>query len=127
MGYSSNALIELYSNYELGKADFVSRNLGDKNVVAWSSMISCLTNNDKVEDAFELFNIMLCEYIALNGFAFAIDIGACGLSTTYIQFGTQLHSLAIKESLSSNTGVSNFAITMYSRIGETEEFEKIDH
>lgn len=111
-------------------ADFVSRiNLGDKNVVAWSSMISCLTNNDKVEDAFELFNITLCEYIAHNGFAFAVDIGAylCGLSSTYIQFGKQLHSLAIKESLSSNTGVSNSVITMYSRIGETEEFEKIDH
>ncbi|KAJ6794023.1 putative pentatricopeptide repeat-containing protein [Iris pallida] len=124
--YSSSALIELYSrNQRFDRAKLVFHKLEDKNVVTWSSIISCCLRNERVEDALGLFLEMVCEGVRPNEFTFATAFGACGLCSGKIEVGRQLHCWAIKLDFVLDNRVSNALITMYSRNSEVDELEKI--
>ncbi|XP_010912119.1 putative pentatricopeptide repeat-containing protein At3g01580 [Elaeis guineensis] len=124
--YSGSALIDFYSrNSEFKRARDVFEKLESKNMVTWSSMISCCLRNERVEEAMRMFYDMVCAGFKPNEFTFAVTFGACGLCSESIAFGHQLHCSAIKLNLLSDTRVSNALLTMYARSGEIEELEKL--
>ncbi|ONK72460.1 uncharacterized protein A4U43_C04F19670 [Asparagus officinalis] len=124
--YSSSALIEMYSrNYEFNMAKLVFDELDDKNVVTWSSMISCCLHKESVDEALKLFEEMVLEGIKPNEFTFATVIGACGLFSGSIKLGQQLHCLVIKLNFAIENRISNALITMYSRNGDVKDLEKV--
>ncbi|XP_072965120.1 pentatricopeptide repeat-containing protein At2g27610-like [Typha angustifolia] len=124
--FSASALIDLYSrNQQFGLAKEVFKKLEAKNVVSWSSVISSCIRNEKLDDALQLFHEMVSEGVNPNEFTFATVIGACGLSTKFIEFGQQLHCLAIKHNLDFDIRVSNALLTMYGRSSRIEELERV--
>ncbi|KAG1327586.1 pentatricopeptide repeat-containing protein [Cocos nucifera] len=124
--YSGSALIDFYSrNFEFRRAKEVFEKLEAKNMVTWSSMISCCLRSERVEEAMRMFYDMVCTGFKPNEFTFAVTFGACGLCSESIAFGHQLHCSAIKLNLVSDTRVSNALLTMYARSGEIEELEKL--
>ncbi|KAJ8490755.1 hypothetical protein OPV22_012476 [Ensete ventricosum] len=124
--YSASALIDFYSwNFEFTRSKLVFQQLEPKNVVTWSSMISCCLRNEQPDDALRLFNDMVSAGIQPNEFTFSTVIGACGLPQELAKLGLQLHCLAIKHKLTSDIRVSNALLTMYARCGKIEEQEKV--
>ncbi|XP_009415626.3 putative pentatricopeptide repeat-containing protein At3g01580 [Musa acuminata AAA Group] len=124
--YSASALIDFYSrNFEFTRAKLVFQQLEPKNVVTWSSMISCCLRNEQPEEALRVFNDMVSAGIQPNEFTFSTIIGACGLPQELAKLGLQLHCLAIKCKLTSDIRVSNALLTMYARCGKIEELEKV--
>ncbi|URE37139.1 serine threonine protein kinase [Musa troglodytarum] len=124
--YSASALIDFYSrNFEFTRAKLVFQQVEPKNVVTWSSMISCCLRNEQPEDALRVLNDMVSAGMQPNEFTFSTIIGACGLPQELAKLGLQLHCLAIKRKLTSDIRVSNALLTMYARCGKSEELEKV--
>ncbi|KAH0469916.1 hypothetical protein IEQ34_001474 [Dendrobium chrysotoxum] len=126
--FSSSSLIELYSrNYKVKQAELVFRKMGCRNVITWSSMISCFMRHDRAQDALRLFFQMIYEGIEPNDFTFATVIMASGLCANLepINFGHQLHAWVIKLNMVSDNRILNALLTMYADIGEVEELDKV--
>lgn len=124
--YPSGALIELYwRSHMFDQAKLVFQKLDNKNVVTWSSMISCCLHNDQVEDALKLFLKMVFDGVEPNEFTFTTAIQACGTCSGFIKFGQQLHCSVVKLNLILDNRISNALITMYSKNNRVEEFEKV--
>ncbi|WOK94535.1 pentatricopeptide repeat-containing protein [Canna indica] len=124
--HSASALIDFYSrNLEFKLAKLVFQQLEAKNVVTWSSMISCYLQNEQLRDAFIIFNDMVSAGTRPNEFTFSTVLGACGLSQEFNELGLLFHCLAIKHQLTSDIRVSNALLTMYARCAKMEELEKV--
>lgn len=124
--HSACSLIEFYSrNGRIGQAKLVFENLEARNVVTWSSMISCCIRHEQIEDALWLFHDMICTGIEPNEYTFAAVLGACGMSSEFFSLGQQLHCLAIKLNLVSDNRVLNALLTMYGRSGGVDYLEKV--
>ncbi|XP_077229000.1 putative pentatricopeptide repeat-containing protein At3g01580 [Tasmannia lanceolata] len=128
--YCASALIECYSkNNCVRRAMLVFENLDCRNVVIWSTMISCCTRNGLVNEGLELFCEMVYSGVEPNEFTYATAIGACGLCSESFSLGQQLQCSVIKLNLGSIDRIFNALLTMYARNGKVEElatvFEKI--
>lgn len=124
--YSASALIEFYSKRNsVEEAKLVFDKLEARNVVTWSTMISCFLRNGLVGDALKLFSEMAYSGIKPNEYTFATVIGACGLCSESISLGLQLHCLIIKMKLGSDDRIFNSLLTMYARKGKVEELSRV--
>ncbi|KAM0946547.1 putative tetratricopeptide-like helical domain superfamily [Dioscorea sansibarensis] len=124
--FSSCSLIEFYSrNGRIGQAKLVFEKLEARNVVTWSSMISCCMRHKQMEDALWLFHDMICTGIEPNEYTFAALLGACGMSSEFFSVGRQLHCPAIKLNLVSDNRILNALITMYGRSGDVDNLERV--
>lgn len=124
--YSATALIEFYSRRNsIEKAKMVFDKLEARNVVTWSTMISCFLQNGLVADALELFCEMTYSGIKPNEYTFATVIGACSFFSEPITLGLQLHCLIIKLNLGSDDRIFNSLLTMYARNGMVEELSRV--
>ncbi|KAJ4956655.1 hypothetical protein NE237_013438 [Protea cynaroides] len=124
--HSASALMEFYSkNNSFESAKLVFEKLEARNVVTWSSMISCCARNELGYEAMELFYRMVNLQIKPNEYTFVAVIGACGLSPKFIEMGKQVHCFVIKLDLGSDNRILNALVTMYARNGRIEELEKV--
>ncbi|XP_058094091.1 pentatricopeptide repeat-containing protein At2g13600-like [Magnolia sinica] len=124
--YSASALIEFYSkNNSVERAELIFEKLEARNVVTWSTMISCCLRNGLVNKAMKLFCKMAYLGIEPNEFTLATAIGACGLCSGSISLGQQLHCSIIKLNLASDDRIFNALLTMYARNGNIEELTKV--
>ncbi|KAJ4954275.1 hypothetical protein NE237_011058 [Protea cynaroides] len=111
--HSASALMEFFSkNNSFESAKLVFEKIEARNVVTWSSMISCCARNELGYEALELFYRMVNLQIKPNEYAFVAVIGACGLSPNKLDLG-------------SDNRILNALVTMYARNGKMEELEKV--
>lgn len=125
--FSASSLIEFYSrNNKIKQAEMIFMKMKLRNVITWSSMISCFLRHDRAQDALRFFVRMLYEGFEPNDFTFAIVIMASGLCSNLelIDSGYQLHAWVIKINIVSDYRILNALLTMYADIGAVEELNK---
>ncbi|XP_018674939.2 putative pentatricopeptide repeat-containing protein At1g56570 isoform X1 [Musa acuminata AAA Group] len=126
--YVENALLDLYASFGcIGDAEAVFKNMTDRTVVSWTTMIAGYTRISHGDTGLLLFKQMIQqECTELNAFTCSIAIHACssiGCATT----GQQLHALALKTRHDSSLPVSNSLLNMYSRCMNISEAKKFFH
>ncbi|CAL9057572.1 unnamed protein product [Musa banksii] len=126
--YVENALLDLYASFGcIGDAEAVFKNMTDRTVVSWTTMIAGYTRISHGDTGLLLFKQMIRqECTELNAFTCSIAIHACssiGCATT----GQQLHALALKTRHDSSLPVSNSLLNMYSRCMNISEAKKFFH
>ncbi|KAK6918739.1 Pentatricopeptide repeat [Dillenia turbinata] len=119
--FLSNTLINIYVRIgDLVSAYKLFDEMGCRNSVTWSCLLSGYAQNGMPKDAFSLFRKMIFEGMFPNHYAFGSilrackDLGDCGL-----KLGMQIHGLISKIRNSSDVVVSNMLIPMYGSLEDS--------
>jgi pentatricopeptide repeat protein len=108
--FVTNHLINMYAKCgDLDRARQVFDEMGRRNVVSWTALISGYAQHGRSYECFSLFSDMLVDCYP-NEFAFASVITSCD----YV-CGKQVHALALKMGLIASVYVGNALITRYSK------------
>ena len=110
---------------KLGHVEY-ARELFDKmplyNVAVWNAMITGCSNNGHVEVAMHYFIKMHKMGLRHDNYSFASVLSLCSMEV--LDFGRQVHLLAIKTGFMGRTSVINALITMYFNCGIVADAHK---
>ncbi|KAK6914951.1 DYW domain [Dillenia turbinata] len=110
-----NALIQMYSSAGNWKeAEKIFCRIECKDVVSWTSMISCYESNGLPEKAVEAYRMMELEDVAPDEITISSVLSACAC-LGLLDMGIMLHELAKKTGLIACMIVRNTLIDMYSK------------
>ncbi|KAL3514967.1 hypothetical protein ACH5RR_021869 [Cinchona calisaya] len=108
----------------LDNALHVFENMTQKSTFIWNAIIRGLTDKDFFEEAIEFYYRMVSEGVDLDNYTFPFVIKACvGLFS--LVDGQRIHSTVIKMGFDKDLYVCNSLIIMYSKLGCTEQSEKV--
>ncbi|PHU09903.1 Pentatricopeptide repeat-containing protein [Capsicum chinense] len=94
--------------------------LDHDNAIAFTSMICAYARNGQPEEAISLFLARHSEEsLVFDEVALATILGVCG-TLGILKLGEQIHCYALKQGLTSDTGVGNAMISMYCKCGEMQ-------
>ncbi|OVA13634.1 Pentatricopeptide repeat [Macleaya cordata] len=113
------ALIGFYSRFDMRIASLVFDSMTVKNIVTWNSMISGYFNVGDKSEALRFFSGMLVDGINPGFVTILVAIKSC-MDFGYLEFGRQMHQLAIKYGFSSDLFIVSALINMY---GKNESLE----
>jgi pentatricopeptide repeat protein len=112
-----NQLINLYSKHHLpSHARNLFDEITDPDVISFTSLISCYTQNHLHQDAFLVFRSMRAHVVSFNHFTLPVLVKSCTLSHN-LSMGTQIHASAIVTGLDLDAFVTNSLITLYAGFG----------
>ncbi|KAL3834747.1 hypothetical protein ACJIZ3_009483 [Penstemon smallii] len=115
---SQSALLTMYSKFgNVNDAHKVFIEIKEKDVVAWGSMISANYENNKFDEALDLYKAMEIEGVKPDANIIASAIISCtGLGDG--KFGCCIHGSAIKKGLDSDAFMGSSLIEFYSKCGQ---------
>ncbi|KAM0071123.1 putative tetratricopeptide-like helical domain superfamily [Helianthus debilis subsp. tardiflorus] len=99
-------------------------NSSERKTVAYNTIITGLVENEQVQKAYEMFQLMCQQGLVPNRFSLVALLGNCSNPNGF-RVGMELHCLAVKLKLDSIAVVGNVLITMYSKVNLIEDAEKI--
>lgn len=116
--YVSTSIVTMYFEFkDCVLATKAFEQIGDKNVVSYNAFISGLVQNGYPFRVLSVFNDMrqsLGE--KLDSITLISILSACS-DLSYLQFGRQIHSLALKTDIACDTMVGTALVDMYSKCG----------
>ncbi|KAG8085750.1 hypothetical protein GUJ93_ZPchr0010g11041 [Zizania palustris] len=98
----------------------IFRMIYQKDVVAWSAMLSCYAQCGDCESATYLFMKMSIQGMKPNEFTISSMIDACACPSAGVDQGRQFHAISIKYRYHDAICVSSALVSMYSRKGNIE-------
>ncbi|QCD91766.1 pentatricopeptide repeat-containing protein At1g71420 [Vigna unguiculata] len=111
--FLTNHILNMYCKCgHLSYARYVFDQMSRRNIVSWTVLISGYAQSGLIRECFSLFSGLLAHFRP-NEFAFASLLSAC--EERNIEYGTQVHAVALKISLDANVYVANALIAMYSK------------
>ncbi|KAI3417460.1 uncharacterized protein J3R85_014414 [Psidium guajava] len=120
------ALIDMYSKCGcVETARHVFEEMEERDVFAFTSLISCLANHGRSKDAVELFRRMLTEGVTPNEVTFICVLSACS------RMGMADHGLEIFRSMSKEYGIEpgvqhyGCLVDLLGRVGMLEEAKQV--
>lgn len=123
-GFSSTiapqtSLITLYSKTNLIEDSLkVFYEILNPNTVAWTSIIGCLLNSNREEDALSMFRRMIADSAAEpNAFTLSTALGACSF-LSLLEQGKLIHSYALKTGFEANRFVASALVDTYGKCGQ---------
>ncbi|KAK9706154.1 hypothetical protein RND81_07G107500 [Saponaria officinalis] len=125
MGYGRhssvcNLLMSAYAKSEVnGDVKLVFRDMSDRNVVSWTTMISVFP-----EEALNLFRGMRLDGVYPNDVTF-IGILHAVTQRNLVSEGLMIHAFCLRRSLASELNVSNCLISMYAKFESMEDAVKV--
>ncbi|KAK7390433.1 hypothetical protein VNO78_25738 [Psophocarpus tetragonolobus] len=123
--FLSNHLLNLYS--KCGEVDSTIKlfdRMSQRNTVSWTALIIGFAHNFRFEEALSSFCQMSVEGEIATQFALSSVLQACA-SLGAIQFGTQVHCLAVKCGFGCELFVGSNLTDMYSKCGELPDAWKV--
>ncbi|KAE8677239.1 Tetratricopeptide repeat (TPR)-like superfamily protein isoform 2 [Hibiscus syriacus] len=120
-----NSLLGMY--FEAGSlddAEFVFKEMPERDLISWNSMMTCYVRGGRSLDALKLLIEMLQMNKATNYVTFMSALAACS-NSEFIDEGKIVHALVILTGLSENLVVGNASITMYVKSGMMVEAKKV--
>lgn len=122
-----NSLIQMYSSYGAAEeAEKVFNCMEWKDIVSWTTMISCYDSNIMPSKALETYKMMELEGIVPDDVALASVLSACA-SLGQLDMGIKLHELAKSTRLVSHIIVANALIDMYSKCKSIDKALEVFH
>ncbi|CAN6448436.1 unnamed protein product [Victoria cruziana] len=115
--FVGTALIDMYGKFSRpDDAREVLDRMPQKDLVAWTTLISAFSRNDRLSDAFAAFSRMQMESIRADLVTVASLLTACR-SLDHFPQGASVHSLSIKVGFDGHIAIRNTLIDMYSKCG----------
>ncbi|KAK4256219.1 hypothetical protein QN277_009113 [Acacia crassicarpa] len=109
--FVTNHIINMYCKCgQMDDARYVFDQMPRRNIVSWTALITGYAQSGRVKECFTLFSGLMV-HCRPNEFAFASLLGAC--EEHDINFGRQVHAVALKICLDATVYVGNSLITMY--------------
>ncbi|KAG8068490.1 hypothetical protein GUJ93_ZPchr0005g14802 [Zizania palustris] len=119
--YVGTALLSSYSKFgSTEEALSIFRMIDQKDVVAWSAMLSCYAQAGDCEGAVYLFIKMAIQGMKPNEYTISSVIDACACPSAGVDQGRQFHAISIKYRYHDAICVSSALVSMYSRKGNIE-------
>ncbi|KAL5702187.1 hypothetical protein ACHQM5_027434 [Ranunculus cassubicifolius] len=112
-----NTIVDSYA--ECGEIDYASRmfdEIENKNVVSWTSMISCFTRQGFANEALELFYDMSEAGIKPDLIALVSVLSACA-SVSALKKGKEIHAFLIRQRFTLEGSIVSSLIDMYAHCG----------
>ncbi|XP_072974477.1 pentatricopeptide repeat-containing protein At3g24000, mitochondrial [Typha angustifolia] len=119
--FFQNAIVNLYCKCgSLEDARKTFEEMPNRDMVTWTALITGYAQNDRPNEALELFPRMLELGLMPNGFTFASVFKASGASS-WDRIGEQIHALCIKYGCDLDVYVGSALLDMYARHGKMDE------
>lgn len=109
----ANSLLNLYGKAgSIKSAENMFREMPDKDIISWSTMVACYADNGAETNALNLFNEMLHKRIKPNWVTVVSALRACAC-TSDLEQGMKIHELAVNYGFEMETTVSTTLMDMY--------------
>ncbi|KAL6509559.1 hypothetical protein OROGR_022869 [Orobanche gracilis] len=120
-----NALINLYAKFgcTFGAATLF-RDMPEKDVVSWNSVICGYANSGDFARAFSLFREMRIQKVGIDRVSFSCLLSACA-AEKHIWLGKMIHARLISNRLDCDVSVGTSLISMYARCREMESARNV--
>jgi pentatricopeptide repeat protein len=102
----------------------VFRDIPERNVVSWTTMIAAYAQHGYDEEALKLFCQMQQASMKIGPFIFSTVLSACASLATF-EPGRQVHGYIIKTGHDSQLSVSNSLMTMYAKCGSMDDTHQV--
>ncbi|KAL6341743.1 hypothetical protein AAG906_037987 [Vitis piasezkii] len=99
--------------------------IDEKDIVAWSAMLSGYAQMGDIEGAVKIFLQLAKEGVEPNEFTFSSVLNACAAPTASVEQGKQFHACSIKSGFSNALCVSSALVTMYAKRGNIESANEV--
>ncbi|BFG16759.1 hypothetical protein CerSpe_030340 [Prunus speciosa] len=129
-GFDSDVVIEtsllgLYGELRcLDNARKVFYAMPMRDVVSWSSIISCLVENGEASEGLELFRWMVSEGVESDSVTMLGVAEACG-ELALLRVARSVHGHVVRRGIKSDGALENSLISMYSKCGDLQSVERI--
>ncbi|KAJ4981413.1 hypothetical protein NE237_032250 [Protea cynaroides] len=127
----ANTIIDVYG--ECGEIEYASRifeSIENKDVVSWTSMISCCIHNGLANEALDLFYDMIDTGIAPDSIAL-ISILSAAASLSALSKGKEIHGFLLRGGFSLEGSIASSLVDMYAKCGTIDYsyklFDRITH
>ncbi|RDX97356.1 Pentatricopeptide repeat-containing protein, partial [Mucuna pruriens] len=118
--FVSSTLIDMYGKCgEVLNARKHFASMQDRNVVAWTAILTAYLQNGHFEETLNLFTRMELENTHPNEFTFAVLLNACA-SLVALGYGDVLHGRIVKSGFKNHLIVGNALVNMYSKSGNID-------
>ncbi|KAE9603362.1 hypothetical protein Lal_00008122 [Lupinus albus] len=109
----ANSMLNLYGKTgSVKSAVNLFREMPNKDIVSWSSMVACYADNGDETNALDLFNEMIDKGIEPNWVTVISALRACA-STSNLEEGMKIHKLAVNYGFVLDMAVSTALMDMY--------------
>ncbi|ONI30926.1 hypothetical protein PRUPE_1G281900 [Prunus persica] len=129
-GFDSDVVIEtsllgLYGELRcLDNARKVFYAMPMRDVVSWSSIISCLVENGEASEGLEMFRWMVSEGVESDSVTMLGVAEACG-ELALLRVARSVHGHVVRRGIKSDGALENSLISMYSKCGDLQSVERI--
>lgn len=121
----TNTLLDVYSKCgDMGGAVCVFENMGEQNIVSWTSMVAGYAREGLSYEAMELFHEMRKKGIDPDVFTVTSILHACACSGS-LESGMEVHAYIKEKNMETNLVVSNALMDMYAKCGSMENAEVV--
>ena len=95
-----------------------------KDVVLWSSIISCCVENGEASEGLDLFHRMICQDVEPDSVTMLSVAEACG-DLGILRLARLVHGQVVTRAIKSEGSLDNSLIVMYTKCGDLHSAEKI--
>lgn len=120
-----NAIVNVYG--EFGCIEHASRmfeTIESKDVVSWTSMISCYVQNGLANEAFQSFNLMKEANVEPDAVALLSILSAAACLST-LKKGKEIHGFLIRKGFILEGSMANSLVDMYAHCGDLENAHNV--
>ncbi|KVI09257.1 putative pentatricopeptide repeat-containing protein At3g01580 isoform X2 [Cynara cardunculus var. scolymus] len=116
-----NALLNFYVKCGcVSAAAMLFREMKQRDIISWASMISCYAHNGAADEALNLFNEMMRKGVEANSVSVISALQACE-ATGNLEEGKKIHELAARKGFELDAFVSTSLIDMYMNCSSPDE------
>lgn len=120
-----NGIVDVYG--ECGNVDYAARMfelIEFKDVVSWTSMISCYVHNGLANEALELFHLMKETGVEPDSISL-VSILSAAASLSALKKGKEIHGFLIRKGFVLEGSLASTLVDMYARCGTLEKSRNV--
>lgn len=123
--FTSNSMITLFGKSKrVDAAEKLFDEMGHRDIISWSAMISCYEQNGMFVKALRMFSKMNKEFGLVDNVLMVTVLSACA-QNGMIRQGEIIHVLVVRLGLDAYNNIHNALIHMYSSFKDAESAKKI--